>query len=303
MKRVNLFIAVLFLFSLIVGEIIVRVTHAVSDVPIRIIDAHGIQKFSPNQEGYWIGGEHKWTVNNYGWPGNLPNSFDNLVMVIGDSFIENFMNPNECHQSVFLKKNMPNYNFMEIGRSGVTLIEAMEISNQIDSLKTLSKLIYLTDSDFFESISDINEIADITQLSLKNNTVIPGKITSPGMKKVLYNWKLLHYCYNKLSFKINSNKNPLEEYQEDKSELKSKKEIFNLIEYIASNYTIADKILVFNPSSSQIIKEKCKDAGFKIIELDSSKDEDWTFKYDHHWSCYGHEKAALQVSRELRKML
>src|SRR5690606_35579075 len=124
----------------------------------------GVQKYLPNQEGYWKGGNHQWIINDYGWPGELPTKYDNLINIIGDSFIENFMNPNECHQSVFLKKLMPDYNFFEAARSGVSLIEAMEISKQIDSLNPKMTLIYVNENDFYESILNIKKLNDITQI-------------------------------------------------------------------------------------------------------------------------------------------
>ena len=105
MKKLLLNIILFFLIAIAVGEVVVRLTHAMADIPQRTIDEYGIQKYIPNQDGYWKGGEHKWVVNKLGWPGELPQSNENLIMVIGDSFIENFMNPNECHQSAFLKEN------------------------------------------------------------------------------------------------------------------------------------------------------------------------------------------------------
>jgi hypothetical protein len=299
LKNIILFLVV----ALCIGEIVVRLTHVTADIPERTIDDTGIQKYYPNQEGFWKGGKHKWIVNNFGWPGELPKSFDNLITVIGDSFIENFMNPNECHQSTYLKKNLSQYNFMEAGRSGVSLIEAMEISKQMDSLKPICTLIYVTDSDFYESITEVKQITDMTQLSLKNNTIVSGKIKSAGLKKTLYNWKLLYYFYNRFPLTINYDnaKKTIKKDDEDNNILKSKNEVFHLIKYITSNYKIADKILVFYPNSNSLIKEKCKNAGFKIIELDSSNDKGWTFEYDHHWTCYGHKKVAEQVSKNLKR--
>jgi hypothetical protein len=59
MKKFIKNLVVFFLFALIVGEIIIRITHAVTDLPQRRIDEYGIQKYYTNQSGYWVGGEHK----------------------------------------------------------------------------------------------------------------------------------------------------------------------------------------------------------------------------------------------------
>lgn len=302
MKKFLKNIILFFLVAIIIGEVVVRLTHAMSDIPQRTIDKYGIQKYYPNQDGYWKGGDHKWKINKLGWPGELPESFDNLVMVIGDSFIENFMNPNDCHQSIFLKENMANYNFMETARSGVSLIEAMEISKQNDSLNPLHTLVYVNDNDFYESIVEVKPMKDITQISIQNNEITYGEMKAPGLKKILYNWKLLYYFYNRfpLSQPSKNEDKQTEKVHLDINELKSKNEVFKLIDFISKNYTIKDKTFVFHPKSNKTIINKCKQAGFKIIELDSSNDTDWTFDYDSHWTCYGHEKAAKQVSNSLK---
>jgi hypothetical protein len=306
MKKFLKNIIIFFLLALIVGEIVVRVTHTMSDIPQRVIDENGIQKYYPNQEGYWKGGDHKWGINKLGWPGELPNSYDNLIMIIGDSYIENFMNPNECHQSAFLKKNMKMYNFMEAGRSGVSLIEAMEISKNLDSLKPVKTLVYVNNNDFYESIRDIQPLQDITQVNLKNGTIAYGKMKAPLFKKILYNWKLLYYFYTR--FPLNNQSENAEAptvseaIEENNDILKSKSEVFNLINYIKDNYSTKDKVFVFHPNSNTEIIEQCKNLGFNIIVLDSSKDDKkWVFDHDSHWTCYGHEQVAKQISNALLK--
>jgi hypothetical protein len=302
MKKLLKNIILFSLIALVVGEVVVRLTHAISDIPQRTIDAHGIQKYLPNQDGYWKGGDHKWVVNKLGWPGELPQSNDNLIMIIGDSFIENFMNPNECHQSAYLKENMKDYNFMEAGRSGVSLIEAMEISKQIDSLKPVHSLIYVNDEDFYESISQIKPMNDITQLNIESKTIKHGKMKSPGLKKVLYSWKLMYYFYNRfpLSDLLKSDNKPKVTTPETEEEgADYSKELTELSAFIKQNYTISNKTLVFHPNSKESIISICKAAGFNIILLDSSNDDTWTFDYDPHWTCYGHEKAAQQISEKL----
>ncbi len=290
------------MLSVVVGEIVVRLTHAVSDIPQRTIDQYGIQKYFPNQDGYWKGGEHKWMVNTLGWPGELPKSYDSLIMILGDSYIENFMNPNECHQSSYLKKSMKNYNFMEAARSGVSLIEAMEISKQFDSLKPIQTLIYVNNEDFYESIYQVKPLKDITQLNIETNQIQYGEMKAPMIKKALYTCKLAYYFYNRFPIGATENtegkfKKPIED--DKNKDLNQKAEITKLLSYIRANYSIDTKTLVFHPNANKTIVEICKNAGFKIILLDSNGDKTWTFDYDSHWTCYGHERAAHQVSEEL----
>lgn len=295
-------IARFLVIAIAVGEIVVRMTHAVSDLPKRTIDQSGIQKYYPNQEGYWKDGNHKWTINASGWPGELPKSYHNLISIIGDSYIENFMNPNECHQSAFLKSLMPKYNFFEASRAGVSLIEAMEISKQTDSLSPKLTLIYVNDNDFYESIQNVKPLSDITQVDLERNAIIYGKMKSPGLKNILYSWKLLYYFYNRfpLSFNNQNAEEPIKNNIIADSKVSLyKQDITNLINYINENYALSNKILVFHPGSSKEIIDFCKISGFDVIVLDSSKDKKWTFDYDSHWTCYGHQKVAEQVQRNL----
>ena len=302
MKRFLKHIAFFFFLAIIVGEVVVRLTHAMSDIPQRTIDESGIQKYYPNQEGYWKGGDHKWMINEMGWPGQLPENYEDLVLVIGDSFIENFMNPNDCHQAIYLKENLPNYNFMEAARSGVSLIEAMEIHEQLDSLRPKHTLIYVNDYDFFESIVEVRPMRDITQLDLEKKEIVYGEMKAPVFKKVLYNWKLLYYFYNRFPINLSlksDNEQDKTDVEPRSNELQSKDEIFELIDYIAIHYEVKGKSLVFHPNSNEDIIEKCKQVGFNTIRLDSSNDKDWTFDYDSHWTCYGHKKVAEQVSDAL----
>ncbi len=127
---------------------------------------------------------------------------------------------------------------------------------------------------------------------------------SPTSKKILYNWKLLYYFYNRFPINLSFNNEEPKEGPKKKTAddpLTSKAEVFGLIDYIASNYSIADKTLVFHPNTNKTIIEKCQEAGFSIIILDSSNDRDWTFEYDSHWTCYGHEKVAEQVANAIKK--
>lgn len=172
LKNTVLFICLFF----VLGEFFVRLRNSVADIPELTIDDHGIQKYQPNQKGYFIGGTHTWNINELGWSGFLPNSNDNLITIIGDSFIENFMNPNECHQSVLLKNKMQKYNFFEAGRSGVSFIEAMEIAKQLDTLSPIQNFIYVSDNDFKESIYEVKPQSNITQLSTKKGTILFGKM-------------------------------------------------------------------------------------------------------------------------------
>ena len=294
------------IIALLVGELVVRITHSVSDIPKRQIDADNIQKYLPNQKGYWKGGDHQWIINELGWPGILPDDYDNLITVIGDSFIENFMNPNECHQAIFLKEQNPNYNFFETGRSGISFIEAMEISKKLQySRKPKLQLVYVTDSDFTESIREIEVRPDITQLWIENKKVINGKIKSAKSKTILYNWKLMYYFYNTISLpKLPFSSKQIATADPDnesrlKSENKKYENIAKLLEYVRSNYDLNNIVLVFHPNSDPKIIESSMVKGFNLITLHSKEEPSWTFDYDKHWTCFGHKRVSEQITDAL----
>tara|TARA_R110002096_G_scaffold103462_1_gene227806 strand:+ start:12 stop:659 length:648 start_codon:yes stop_codon:yes gene_type:complete len=212
------------------------------------------------------------------------------------------MNPNECHQSVLLKKRLENYNFIEAARSGVSFIEAMEISKQFDSLIPKYHLIYVSSHDFYESVTNILPAADITQLNIEKSKIIYGQMKSPGLKNILYNWKLLYYFYNKfpLNFSKSDEKQEKTEKEKTKDEFNYQNEIQNLIAYTKLNYNIKNKILVFHPNSEIEIIKICENAGFQVVVLNSDNDKSWTFEHDRHWTCYGHNQVALQVSNFIK---
>lgn len=295
MKRFLQKIIIFSFFGMIVGEIIARLFILTSDVPQRIIDEAGIQKYKPNQKGSWKGGTHKWQINEKGWPGELPDKYDNLITIIGDSYIESFMNKDECHQSNYLKELMPDYNFMEAARSGVSFIEALEISKQLDDvLNPKYQLIYLYDSDFHESITQIKKLFDITQVDLEKKEIINGKMKAPGLKKILYNWKFVYFLYNRFPLNFNSKKSikkPLEKNEKPKNIL-----FKELLMFAKENYNFDNKILVFRPNSNEKIIQLTEELGFKIILLESNKEKLWSFDHDPHWTCYGHSQAAIQVA-------
>lgn len=304
MVRLIKHLLVYIIFALLIGEAIVRLLHLTSDIPNRMIDNDNIQKYYPNQKGKWHGGLHEWRINELGWAGPLPESYDNLVTILGDSFIENFMNPDKCHQSSLLKKDFPENNFLEAARSGISLIEALEITKQLDSLNPIAQLIYISVNDFEESITEIARRKDITQVNLKKKELVHGQMLSPWLKKILYNWKFMYYLYLRFPLDFYKNPPPTENLSPSSSKgAKPREEILfeQLLDYIVENYQIEDKILIFRPLSSPNLVNKAAKRGFKTILLDNHGQQ-WSFDDDHHWKCFGHEQAAIQVAQKLKKM-
>ena len=127
---------------------------------------------------------------------------------------------------------------------------------------------------------------------------------APGIKKILYNWKFIYYLYTRFPIDLGKG-NEIHEIKEP-SEITSKKEndfiaLKKLLEYIATSYKIENKVLVFRPGSSIELINLSRKLGFKILYLKTGENDNWSFEYDSHWTCYGHEKAALQVVEFLNR--
>lgn len=292
----------IFLFSflsLIAGEIIARTNHLSGEVPQRTVDANGIQKYIPNQQGYWDSENVQWQINKLGWSGKLPGNYNNLISVIGDSYIANLMNPVECHQNIYLKKQLPEYNFVEAARPGVTFIEAIEISQSLTYINPKYHIIYVREHDFIESIREIKQHSDRTQISIKNDRIFTGKIKNAYAKKILYNWKLAFYFFNRLATPPAAENSASKEALQSKKHLKHLDKVEKLLEITGTKYDVSNIILVLHPDSNQVIVNKAEEVGFKTIEL-KREPRTWSFPHDKHWTCYGHKRVASQVGNRLK---
>ncbi|CAZ97914.1 hypothetical protein [Zobellia galactanivorans] len=296
------FITTVFLFlvlGMIVGELIARFFVISPDIPKRSIDQWGIQKYIPNQSGKWKGGQHKWQINKLGWPGILPNSTDSLITIIGDSFVENFMNPDSCHQNMYLKKKLPQFNFLEASRSGVNFLEATMIADQLDSLKPLYQLLYVDDIDFKESIVQISPNTQLTQFDISKKKITKAKLKSSFAKNALYTCKFIYYLYSNYWQRKN-----IKTKKTKKKKVLSYLEPYKiLLSFFNDSNRTNNRILVFRPDTDHNIIELCKNMGYKYILLKESKNEEWSFDYDPHWTCFGHKKAALQIAKDLELKL
>ena len=297
------FLRAFLFFTLFAGasELIIRFYKLSSDLPERIIDDKGIQKYKPNQSGYYKKAEKKWQVNKFGWIGTSDLSQDTVVTIIGDSFIENIMNPIECNQGSLLKSELPNNSFFEAGRSGVTFIESMEISRGLNiDLDPTYQLLYLNPTDIPESIEEIEIYTDRMQFSIDSNKLSSPEIKAPFLKKILYNIKFVYYLY--LRYPVLVDKQNLCEIDNATSYNKDSYNLFygELLMYCSNNYRTDNLILILHPDIKNEMLPILEKYNFTYLKLNSSKDENWEIgNGDSHWSCYGHKQVSKQVSRFL----
>ena len=282
------------------GEIIIRAFNLVSDIPERYVDQFGVQRYKPGQSGYFKDVKSKWTVNEYGWVGISKIENDTVISIIGDSYIENLMNPKECNQGSILKSYFPNYSFFEAGRSGVTFIEAMEISMILEKeVNSTYHLLYLNEFDFYESIEDLKPYEDRLQVNLETNSIKEGQLKSPKLKKILYSFKLMYYMYLRFPIFVEA-QNKATEHEGPIDDITFDKQIFQkLFSYCSNNYNLNRIIFVFHPNTNEKIISLAKEFGIKTIVLNSDGDKDWGLgEHDGHWSCYGQNQVSKQIKEQ-----
>lgn len=290
-------IALFVVLACAASEIIIRAFKLTSDIPQRTIDSKtGIQLLKPGQSGYYKKAKEKWTVNKYGWLGIANTNKKPLFSIIGDSYIENIMNPISCNQGYILQKEFEDYSFFEAGRSGVTFIEGMEISKYLDSLiQPTFHLIYVGNGDFNESILSKGRYTDRMQIDLEKRLIIKSKMKSPIAKRILYSSKFLYYMY--LRFPVLVEKQNMGEINENafnKSKLDTLA-LSKLFEYCSEEYDLNKIILIFHPMTADLIRDLANYYGFKSLLLNETS-EKWALGLnDGHWSCYGHNEAAKQI--------
>lgn len=305
MKQFLIKIVFFIFFLCIISEILIRIFHLVPDIPERFIDEYGIQRYKPGQSGFYTKAKEKWKVNSFGWLGVSSISKDTIISIIGDSYIENIMNPIECNQGSILKSLFPNYSFFEAGRSGVTFIEAMEISKILDvEIAPKYQLLYLSESAFYKSISEISRYDDRLQVSVENQKLLPNQLKNPGLKKILYDIKLLYFLYLKYPIfveKQNKGETPISIQQK----IKFNSDKFNkLFTFCSNNYNLSKLIFVLHPNTDDRIVAIVNKYGVKTILLDSNGDKMWGLgSYDDHWSCYGHNQVCKQVKSKLNDII
>ncbi|MFN3754458.1 hypothetical protein [Flavobacterium sp.] len=292
------FLKSLFFFvvvGIVIGEIIVRVFSLSIDVHKFYLDKDNLIKNYPNQTGN-MAHTHKWSINKYGEFGYEPKSLDNLVTVIGDSYISNIMNPPECHQANYLSQMGTKYNFYPSSRDGASFIEMMERAKALAHLKPVYQLLYVHDGDFVESIAEIKRNPLTVQISVKNGEVTFAKLKSSKLKDVIYNFKFFYYLYRNYLLKLVNNNDATN----NRVLIKGKKIDYGLIQDLfiltKKKYQIQNIVLVFSPDTDKKVIDIAKENGFKYFQLQTNDYKSWQMPEDSHWSCYGHQEVAKQVA-------
>ena len=295
MKKFIIKVLIFIIAGYVIGEFLIRVLKLGIDIPKMYQSSTGLIKNKPNQTGYYVNG-NKWSINKYGEFGYEPKSLDSLITVIGDSYIENIMNPNECDPAYLLSRSSDNYNFYTSARSGANLIEFMEMAKSLSHLNPIHQILYLHTSDFVHSISEINLKDNCVQWSIKSNEITYAKFSENKLKNILYNFQFMYYIYRNY---ILNNESSVKITDTDIKLSIDYSKIQKLLFFISENYKTDNIVLVFCPNSDMTIIEMVKEYNFKTIVLKTEDINSWQFPNDAHWTCYGHQEVARQISHAL----
>ena len=276
---------------LVLVEITIRALSLTNDVPMRKINEFGLQVFKENQSGHY--GGFNWKVNSDGFLGHNDKSGDNQILLIGDSFVENIMNPFSCRQSSLFKDK--GYQVFEAGRSGMTFIEILEFYKHLKPSVSPFKSIFIIDNtDFYESIVEIKKFNDRCQILILDKNINKGEIKHKDLKKILYNYKTLYYLYDKFR---RSRKTEQKQQKTDEEIKVNRNLVVELIRFAKENYELNNSLFVFR--STNHFSQSFIDMNLEFIELNIDNQEGLIFENDNHWNCDGHKNAFLQILNHL----
>lgn len=295
MRKFILKIFSFIILGYIIGEIIIRVFNLNIDIPEFYQDLDGMIKNRPNQTGYYVNG-NKWIINKYGQYGYEPESLDSLITVVGDSYIENIMNPSECNQAYLLANMNDRYNFFPCARGGASFIEIMEMTKSLNQFNPIKQLVYVRPGNFIGSVIELNNNPLTVQFSVSSNAIRFAKLTSNPLKKLLYKFEFAYFLYRNYYINVNDSSfnngvGVSSDYDYDK--------LHKLMSFVISHYKCDNIVLVFSPDSDDEFIGFVKSYNLQIIRLKSDDYKSWQLPDDSHWSCYGHEEAAKQVVKYL----
>jgi len=293
----NNFILKIFLYllaTLFISEFLIRIMKLTNEVPHRKINPIGLQTYISNQQGYF--NNNNWKVNDFGFLGLSDINSENQLMIIGDSFIENIMNPIECNQGSNIKRILGDkYGVFEVGRSGITMIESLEFMKQL-SPKVNPKLvlIYLSENDVLESISNIKRLKDRLQINVRTKKIEKVILKYPLLKKFLYEFKSLYYFYIKGGFVLKIKHENSSNYEETNNNHLIK----SLFSILLENYDFSNVLFIVH-SSNKFIDNLLDDYKLENIKIKFSN-SNWFMENDSHWNCIGHRKVSELITETIQ---
>ena len=138
MKKLFFKMCIYTFLILIVLEIFVRVFHLTKDYPTRYVDAFGVEKWAPNQNGYSVTGNRrqnfsKFNINSFGYNSYrefTPSKDKKEIALVGDSFIEGFHQDYTNSIGKKMEQTLHGVEVYEYGYAGYDLADQLHLIKQ-----------------------------------------------------------------------------------------------------------------------------------------------------------------------------
>lgn len=287
--------SVLFLvMAFCVMELLVRIFHLHRDTPKMTLDASGIRKFAPNQQGHMAYGGRKqaftkYRINADGWNSaieyKLEKTSELRVAIIGDSYIEGFHVDVENSIGRLIEKGTSSSTEVyEFGMSSADLASYVHLLS--------SESVMMNSCDFI-----FINIADSTDLYRMNFVGEKDYVTK--YKNPLYN------IYNMSMFLsyVNANLRILEPIKAKFESSKKKEVSLNLIEnfnHILSKADLNKVVFILNSKKMPAsVMTRMNNSNLPFIDYHDpfeASQEKLGFGFDIHWNFKAREIIAALIT-------
>lgn len=281
-------IFILFILTILFGELICRSFPIVPDIPVRI-NKEGFYMLKENQSGNYIRGKFpkwlssKYKINNLGFISSKDYFFDDnnefKIAIIGDSFVEGFQVDSDKSIGRLLENNLEKYEVYEFGFSGYNFFNYVELYKKFNLEHFKYVFIVIDANDLQSKRPEKNKFTD----EIRKKELIFRKVYDN-----LYFFKYLNWNHNLIS------------------KIRGILDIFHLKKGI--NKDINSKFVDItsfskeNPNTSWILKSKSdsflKDIypNLSFIEINHERIP-FNFGYDQHWNLNGKYNVAETITK------
>lgn len=300
---------------LLVLEVIVRVFHLTKDYPERYVDAFGVEKWKPNQNGFSVTGNRRqnfseFHINNFGFNSyqEFHPSKDRIeIALVGDSFIEGF------HQNYYnstgkkIENELPDVEVYEYGYAGYDLADQLHLIKQYKQQFDLIDLVVIG-LDFESDVSrDTYSILE-ERMALESTAF-----------KAMRQIKLLVYLQNIGAFdapreivrNLLSGNDPVtvnktaEELELQEAQVQQQR--FENFKRLVTTYGFDKERFVFLIDASktpQLLLDYLHEQGYHYIDYSERLNQSvlpTTLIYDQHWNNHGRSLVASLIAEYYKK--
>ncbi|WP_100615846.1 hypothetical protein [Confluentibacter citreus] len=316
MKKLFFKIFIYSVLILLALEVYIRVFHLTKDYPVRYVDAFGVEKWMPNQEGYSVTGNRRqnfseYRINNFGYNSYRefnPSKDKVEIALVGDSFIEGF------HQNYYnsignkIENQLHGVEVYEYGYAGYDLADQLHLISQYKEQFELIDYVVL-------GIKFENDLARAEYNIVKERM----QLESP-LYKAIRQIKLLVYLNNigvldapkDLVQKLLSNgkkKNaPLTKSEEDKQLKELETKYLENFKRLVNTYGFDKTRFLFLLDAEQtpdIFLNHLNEYDYKYIDFSKAfqaSKKPPTLIYDMHWNNNGRTIIAQLIANYVKEM-